>query len=40
MSHRRLKFLSSFGLSASVYRQEMGNRFASWAEITGTERAA
>ena len=27
-------------LSASAYRQEMGHRFASWAEITGTERAA
>ena len=27
-------------LSASAYRQEMRNRFASWAEITGTERAA
>jgi hypothetical protein len=27
-------------LSASAYRAEMHNRFASWAEITGTERAA
>jgi putative transposase len=27
-------------LSASSYREEMGNRFESWAEITGTERAA
>ena len=27
-------------LSASAYREEMHNRFASWAEITGTERAA
>jgi putative transposase len=27
-------------LSASAYRQEMRQRFASWAEITGTERAA
>jgi len=27
-------------LSASEYRAEMRNRFASWAEITGTERAA
>jgi putative transposase len=27
-------------LSASAYRDEMGHRFASWAEITGTERAA
>ena len=27
-------------LSASAYRQEMRNRFASWAEITSTERAA
>jgi hypothetical protein len=26
--------------SASAYREERGNRFASWAEITGTERAA
>src|SRR5262249_915598 len=45
-------FLSAYGpitqhfrprrhlLSASDYRQEMRNRFASWAEITGTERAA
>jgi putative transposase len=46
------RFLSAYGpiaqhfrprrhlLSASVYRTEMRNRFASWAEITGTERAA
>jgi len=27
-------------LSASAYRQEMSHRFESWAEITGTERAA
>src|SRR5712691_5466759 len=27
-------------LSASAYRQEMRQRFESWAEITGTERAA
>src|SRR6266581_1621381 len=27
-------------LSASAYRAEMRNRFESWAEITGTERAA
>jgi putative transposase len=27
-------------LSASAYRAAMQNRFASWAEITGTERAA
>ena len=27
-------------LSASEYRQEMGNRFASWGQITDTERAA
>src|SRR5262247_670058 len=27
-------------LSASAYREEMGKRFTSWAEITGTERAA
>ncbi len=27
-------------LSASAYRQEMRNRFESWAEMTGTERAA
>jgi putative transposase len=27
-------------LSASAYRQEMRNQFESWAEITGTERAA
>jgi putative transposase len=27
-------------LSASEYRQEMHNRFASWAEIRGTKRAA
>jgi putative transposase len=46
------RFLSAYGpiaqhfrprrhrLSASAYRQEMRNRFASWAEITGGERAA
>jgi putative transposase len=46
------RFLSAYGpiakyfrprrhlLSASAYRQEMRQRFASWAEITGTERAA
>jgi putative transposase len=46
------RFLSAYGpiaqhfrprrhrLSASSYREEMGNRFESWAEITGTERAA
>ena len=46
------RFLSAYGpiaqhfrprrhrLSASAYRAEMHNRFASWAEITGTERAA
>src|SRR5919201_5240401 len=46
------RFLSAYGpiaqyfrprrhrLSASAYRAEMKNRFASWAEITGTERAA
>ena len=46
------RFLSAYGpmaqhfrprrhlLSASEYREEMGNRCASWAEITGTERAA
>jgi putative transposase len=27
-------------LSAAAYRQEMRQRFASWAEVTGTERAA
>jgi len=27
-------------LSASVYRDEMQHRFTSWAEMTGTERAA
>ena len=27
-------------LSAAAYREEMSNRFESWAEITGTERAA
>jgi putative transposase len=27
-------------LSASESRDEMGHRFESWAEITGTERAA
>ena len=46
------RFLSAYGpiaqhfrprrhlLSASAYRQEMRNRFESWAEMTGTERAA
>src|SRR2546428_7596425 len=46
------RFLSAYGpiaqhfrprrhlLSASAYREEMRNRFESWAEITGTERAA
>jgi putative transposase len=46
------RFLSAYGptaqhfrpkrhqLSASKYRQEMQNRCASWAEVTGTERAA
>jgi putative transposase len=46
------RFLSAYGpiahhfrprrhlLSASVYRQELRNRFESWAEITGTQRAA
>jgi len=46
------RFLSAYGpiaqhfrprrhlLSASAYRQEMRQRFASWAEITGTERVA
>jgi putative transposase len=46
------RFLSAYGpiaqyfrprrhlLSASEYREEMGNRFERWAEITGTERAA
>jgi putative transposase len=46
------RFLSAYGpiahhfrprrhlLSASEYREERGNRFESWAEITGTERAA
>jgi putative transposase len=46
------RFLSAYGpiaqhfrprrhrLSASEYRREMSNRFESWAEITGTERAA
>ena len=46
------RFLSAYGpiaqhfrprrhrLSASSYRAEMGNRFESWAEITGMERAA
>jgi putative transposase len=45
-------FLSAYGpinqhfrprrhlLSASAYREEMGNRFEGWAEMTGTERAA
>jgi putative transposase len=43
------RFLSAYGpitqhfrpgrhlLSASDYRQEMRNRFKSWAEVTGTE---
>ena len=46
------RFLSAYGpitqhfrprrhlLSAADYRQEMRQRFASWAEVTGTERAA
>jgi putative transposase len=46
------RFLSAYGpiaqhfrprrhrLSASEYRAEMGKRFQSWADITGTERAA
>jgi putative transposase len=46
------RFLSAYGpiaqhfrttrhlLSASAYRAEMRDRFASWTEITGTERAA
>jgi putative transposase len=46
------RFLSAYGpiaqhfrprrhlLSAMEYRDEMQKRFASWAEITGTERAA
>jgi putative transposase len=46
------RFLSAYGpitqhfrprrhlLSAVDYRQEMWKRFASWAEVTGTERAA
>ena len=46
------RFLSAYGpiaqhfrprrhlLSASAYREEMRNRFESWAEVTGTERAA
>jgi putative transposase len=46
------RFLSAYGpiaqhfrlrrhlLSASKYRQEMRNRFESWAELTGTKRAA
>src|ERR1700757_677495 len=46
------RFLSAYGpiaqhfrprrhlLSAADYRQEMRKRFASWAEVTGTERAA
>src|SRR5262249_36692172 len=46
------RFLSAYGpiaqhfrprrhrLSASEYRVEMGKRFASWADITGTKRAA
>ena len=47
-----LRFLSAYGpiaqhfrprrhlLSATAYRREMRQRFESWAEITGTERAA
>ena len=46
------RFLSAYGpitqhfrprrhlLSAADYRQEMRQRFASWAEVTGMERAA
>jgi putative transposase len=46
------RFLSAYGaiaqhfrprrhlLSASDYRQEMRQRFASWAEMAGTKRAA
>jgi putative transposase len=46
------RFLSAYGpitqhfrprrhlLSTAEYRQEMHNRFESWAEITGTKRAA
>ena len=46
------RFLSAYGpiaqhfrprrhlLSASAYREEMRNCFESWAEVTGTERAA
>jgi putative transposase len=46
------RFLSAYGpisqhfrprrhlLSAAEYREEMANRFESWAEVTGTERAA
>jgi hypothetical protein len=46
------RFLSAYGpivqhfrlrrhlLSGAAYREEMQNRFASWAAITGTERAA
>ena len=46
------RFLSAYGsiaqhfrprrhlLSAAEYREEMKNRFKSWAKITGTERAA
>jgi putative transposase len=46
------RFLSAYGpiaqhcrprrhrLSASAYREEMHNRFESWAEITGMKRAA
>jgi putative transposase len=46
------RFLSAYGpiaqhfhprrhlLSASDYRQEMRQRFESWADVTGTERAA
>jgi putative transposase len=46
------RFLSAYGpisqhfrprrhlVSAAEYREEMMNRFESWAEVTGTERAA
>jgi len=46
------RFLSAYGpscqpfrprrhlLSAAEYGEEMANRFESWAEVTGTERAA
>jgi putative transposase len=49
---RAQRFLSAYGpiaqhfrprrhlLSAIAYRQEMRNRFESWADVTGTERAA